>query len=94
MMDVKYRAISGVLWSSVQQFGVVGFAFIGNLVLARLLSPDDFGCIGLLYVFISIANTFIDGGFGLALIQKKEPTNKDYSTISVSYTHLTLPTKA
>lgn len=81
MMDVKYRAISGVLWSSVQQFGVVGFAFIGNLVLARLLSPDDFGCIGLLYVFISIANTFIDGGFGLALIQKKEPTNKDYSTI-------------
>ena len=54
---------------------------MGNLILARLLTPDDFGSIGMLTVFIAIANTFVDSGFGAALIQRKEPTQKDYSTI-------------
>ena len=56
-------------------------SFCANLVLARLLTPDDYGVIGMLLIFISVSNTFIDGGFGTALIQKKEPTQEDYSTI-------------
>lgn len=59
----------------------MGISFVSNIFLARLLSPDDYGCIGMLMIFILFANTFIDGGFGSALIQKKEPTQEDYSTI-------------
>lgn len=59
----------------------MGISFVSNIFLARLLSPDDYGCIGMLMIFILLANTFIDGGFGSALIQKKEPTQDDYSTI-------------
>lgn len=65
----------------MQRFGVMIISFCANLVLARLLTPDDYGVIGMLLIFISVSNTFIDGGFGTALIQKKEPTQEDYSTI-------------
>ena len=80
--SLKERTISGMLWTAVQRFGRMGIMFVGNLVLARLLSPEDFGYIGMLMVFIAIANTFVDSGFGAALIQRKEPTQTDYSTIS------------
>lgn len=70
-----------MLWNGVERFGSSFFLFISNLVLARLLSPDDFGCIGMLMVFISVSDAIIDGGFGSALIQKKAPTQADYSTI-------------
>ena len=79
--DLRERTISGMLWTAVQRFGRMGILFVGNLVLARLLSPEDFGYIGMLMVFIAIANTFVDSGFGAALIQRKEPTQVDYSTI-------------
>ena len=79
--SLKQKTISGMLWSGVQRFGTMGIAFISNIVLARLLSPDDYGCIGMLAIFITMSNTFVDGGFGSALIQKKEPTQRDYSTI-------------
>lgn len=78
---LKQKTFTGVVWSSVQRFGTMAITFASNIVLARLLSPDDYGCIGMLMIFISLSNTFIDGGFGSALIQKKEPTNEDYSTI-------------
>ena len=70
-----------MLWSSFQKFGTMGISFVSNIILARLLTPEDYGCIGMLMIFILVANTFIDGGFGSALIQKKEPTQEDYSTI-------------
>ncbi len=79
--SLRAKTISGVFWSALQKFGVMAISFISNIVLARLLSPDDFGCIGMLAIFIVISSTFIDGGFGSALIQKKEPTEEDYSTI-------------
>lgn len=81
MVSTKQKAFSGVMWSSVQRFGVMAITFVSNIILARLLSPDDFGCIGMLMIFISLSVSFIDGGFGSALIQKKEPTKEDYSTI-------------
>ena len=79
--SLKQKTISGMIWSSLQRFGTMGISFISNIVLARLLTPDDYGCIGMLMIFIAISNTFIDGGFGSALIQKKRPTTEDYSTI-------------
>lgn len=79
--NLKERTISGMLWMAVQRFGRIGISFIGNLVLARLLMPEDFGYVGMLMVFIAIADTFVDSGFGAALIQRKDPTQTDYSTI-------------
>lgn len=81
MSSLKQQTISGMLWSVLQRFGAMGISFISNIVLARLLTPDDYGCIGMLMIFIALSNTFIDGGFGSALIQKKRPTQEDYSTI-------------
>ena len=59
----------------------IGIQFISGIILARLLTPYDYGCIGMLAIFMVLANTFIDAGFGSALIQKKQPTQVDYSTI-------------
>ena len=59
----------------------MGIQFISGIVLARLLTPYDYGCIGMLSIFMVLAEAFIDGGFGSALIQKKQPTQDDYSTI-------------
>ena len=81
MTTLKEKTVHGVLWSSIQRFGTMFITFVSNVVLARLLSPDDYGCIAMLMIFISLANTFIDSGFGSALIQKKEPSDEDYSTI-------------
>ena len=79
--DLKQKTISGILWSGLQKFGSLAISFVANIVLARLLTPDDFGCIGMLAIFIVLSQTFIDGGFGAALVQKKNPTEEDYSTI-------------
>ena len=70
-----------MFWNSVQRFGTMFISFISNLVLARLLLPEDYGTIGMLMFFMALSNTFIDSGFGTALIQKKKPTQEDYSTI-------------
>ena len=78
---LRERTISGMIWNAMERFGGSLFLFISNLVLARLLSPDDFGCVGMLLVFISVSDAVVDGGFGSALIQKKNPTAIDYSTV-------------
>ena len=80
-MSSGAKFLNGVFWAFIQRVGVVLTSFISNIILARLLSPDDYGCIGMLMIFIAISNAFIDGGFGSALIQKKSPTQEDYSTI-------------
>ena len=79
--NLKDKTITGVLWSAVQKFGSTALTFISTIVLARLLLPEDYGCIGMLAIFMAVASTFIDGGFGSALIQKKNPTREDYSTM-------------
>lgn len=79
--SLKQKAVSGVLWTSIQRFTQVFVSFISGIVLARLLEPEDYGCIGMLSIFMLISATFIDGGFGSALIQKKRPTQDDYSTV-------------
>ena len=73
--------ISATLWSGIQKFGGLAISFISNMVLARLLSPNDFGVMGLIMVFVIIADVLVDGGLGNALIQKKELAEKDKTTI-------------
>lgn len=72
MSDIlKEKVVKGVFWSGIGQAVSAVVAFISNIILARLLSPNDFGCIGVLAIFLAISATFINGGFGLALIQKR-----------------------
>lgn len=73
--------VGATIWSSIQRFGGLAISFISNMVLARLLSPDDFGTMGLIMVFVTIADVLVDGGLGNALIQKKELEEKDKTTI-------------
>ena len=79
--NLKQKAASGVAWTSIQKFAGMGVSFIAGIILARLLTPEDYGCIGMLSIFMVLAGAFVDGGFGSALIQKKRPTQEDYSTI-------------
>ena len=70
-----------MFWTSISKFSAIGIRFISGIVLARLLKPEDYGCIGMLSIFMVIAASFVDCGFTSALIQKKRPTQEDYSTI-------------
>ncbi len=79
--NLKAKAVNGVVWTSIQRFSQMFVSFISGIVLARLLEPEDYGCIGMLSIFMLISTTFIDGGFASALIQKKRPTQEDYSTV-------------
>lgn len=70
-----------MFWSFVDGFVNQGFQFIVGIILARLLSPREFGLIGMLAIFIAISQSFIDCGFSNALIRKANCTQNDYSTI-------------
>lgn len=79
--NLKQKAASGMVWTALQKYSTMFIHFISGIILARLLTPFDYGCIGMLSIFMVIADAFIGGGFGSALIQKKRPTQVDYSTI-------------
>jgi O-antigen/teichoic acid export membrane protein len=79
--NLRQKTIASMSWNAIQRFGTMLLSFVSNLVLARLLLPEDFGCIGMLTIFIALSEAFIDGGFGAALIQKQDTTQKDFSTI-------------
>lgn len=79
--NLKQKAASSMVWTAIQKYSKMAVNFVSGIVLARLLTPFDYGCIGMLAIFMVLAEAFIDGGFGSALIQKKHPTQEDYSTI-------------
>ena len=80
-MSLKQKTVSGLLWSFIDQFAVMGVSFITGIILARLLSPREFGLIGMITVFIAVSESFINSGFSSALIRKKDCTDTDYSTV-------------
>lgn len=81
--SVASKTIWGTVWSIVQKFGTLLINFISSMVLARLLSPDDYGCIGMLMIFVTLSQAFVDGGFASALIQKHNPTQTELSTVFI-----------
>ena len=78
--SLKQKTAKGVLWSSIEQFSVQIIQFVLELIMARILSPHDYGLGGVILVFTSIAQTFVDSGFSNALIRKQNKTEIDYST--------------
>jgi teichuronic acid exporter len=81
MPGIKKKFISGVLWESVGRFSSLGIQFIVLIIIARVLSPADYGIIGLLTFFIALGQIFLDSGFSQALIQKKEADEIDFSSV-------------
>lgn len=79
--SLKHKAASGMIWTAIQKYSTMIISFVSGIILARLLMPEDYGAIGMLLIFMSLAEVFIDAGFGSALIQKKNPTQTDYSTV-------------
>lgn len=77
---VKIKSIKGTAWSLIDNISSQGFSFVVGIVLARLLTPKDFGTIGVLAIFIAISNVFVECGFGNALIRKKDRSQEDLST--------------
>ncbi len=78
------KTIKGVSWSFVDSIASQGITFLVGLVLARLLTPDDYGLIGIITIFIQVFNSIVDSGFSNALIRKTDATDKDYNTVFVS----------
>ncbi len=79
--NLKKKTVNGVIWSFVERFSVQGVVFVLDLIIARIIGPDNYGLIALLAIFMTVSQVFIDGGFSSALIQRKSRTEADYSTV-------------
>lgn len=78
--NLKIKTRKGLVWSVIERFATQGVQFLFGIILARLLSPEDYGTIAMPLVFLAIAQCFIDSGFSTALIRKPELTEADLST--------------
>ena len=77
----KRAIVSGLSWSFLERLLAQGITFLVSIILARVLAPEAYGIISLILVFINLANVFVVNGFGESLVQSKEATDKDFSTI-------------
>lgn len=78
--SLRSRTIKGVAWSGIDNVTRFGVTFVVSIVLARLLTPDDYGLIGITAIFTAICQTLVNAGFTNALIRKKNATDDDYNT--------------
>ncbi len=81
MPHLRQKMVSGLFWSAIERFGQQGIQLVITIIIARILTPADYGLIGMLAIFIAVAQSFVDSGFGSALIQKQDASQTDFSTI-------------
>ena len=79
--SLKDKTIKGTMWSAADAFLGQGVTFLVGIVLARLLSPDEYGLIGICLIFNTVLSGIVDSGFSNALIRKKDCTDDDYNTM-------------
>lgn len=79
--SLKNKTVKGIVWSSVERFSVQGIQFLVMIVMARLLTPKDYGLVGMVAIFIAVAQSLVDSGFSQALIRKQNRTETDNSTV-------------
>lgn len=79
--SLKSRTVSGVFWSGVERFSVQAVQLVIGILIARVLSPTDYGIVGMLAIFLAISQLFITSGFVAALIRKIDRTQTDCSTV-------------
>lgn len=73
--------LGNLFWKFAERTASQLVSFVVSIILARLLNPSDYGAIGMVMVFVSLANVFVEGGFSSALIQKKDADKLDFSTV-------------
>lgn len=79
--SLKEKTVKGTIWTGIERFWVQGVQFLVMLIVARILSPKDYGLIGMLAIFIHISHSLVESGFSQALIRKKNRTELDHNTI-------------
>lgn len=77
----KNHVISSLLWKFLERAGTQGVQFVIQIVLARILCPEDYGILAILTAFIALANVFVQSGFNTSLIQKKDSDEADFSSV-------------
>ena len=81
--SLKNKTVKGVGWSAIDNIAGHGVTFIVSVVLARLLTPEHYGLIGIIAIFTAVCQTLINAGFTTALIRKKDATDDDYNTVFI-----------
>lgn len=79
--NLKSKVVKGTFWTLVEKLSIQMVGFVVGMILARLLTPDDYGTVALMSIFFAISNVLIDGGFGNALIQKKNADELDFNSV-------------
>lgn len=79
--NLRQKTITGFLWTAADKIGHRAFSFVITILIARALTPEDYGLLGMLAVFTAVAGAFVDSGFGQALIREKNATHADFSTV-------------
>ena len=78
---IKTKFVNGILWGIIEKFASLFTGFIITLVLARILTPADYGLVNMIYIFTVLGTVLLDGGFGQAIIQRKSLTDGDISSV-------------
>lgn len=78
--SIRHLSIKGVKWSATQGLLSQGITFLIGLVIARILSPSDYGAVGMLAVFMAVSQVFVNSGFSTALVRMTDRTADDYAT--------------
>ena len=81
MAELKEKVVKGAMWTLGEKLSCQAVSFVVGMVLARLLTPTDYGTVALTAIFFAVANVLVDGGFGNALIQKKDADDLDFNSV-------------
>ncbi len=81
MESLKHKTVKSTVWSSIERFATQGVSFIVMIIMARILTPDDYGLVAMLTIFIAISQALVDSGFSNALIRKQDRKEIDNSTV-------------
>ena len=79
--NLKEKMIGAVAWTSIDRIGMQAVQFVVGLILARLISPENYGLIGMVMIFLPVSTLLVDGGFGLALVRKQNADEMDFNTV-------------
>lgn len=81
METLKHKTVKGTLWSSIERFATQAVSFVVMIIMASLLTPEDYGLVAMLTIFIAISQSLVDSGFSNALIRKQDRDETDNSTV-------------
>lgn len=79
--EMKGKIAKGLFWKILENGGTQGIQFVVSIILARLMSPAEYGLLGIIMIFITLANVVVQSGFSTALIQKRHSDDKDFSSV-------------